>query len=50
VFGWIKQWDSLRQFKLCGIGKVSALFGLHVIAYSLIRRGNLLRLAAMEAA
>jgi hypothetical protein len=50
VFGWIKQWVGLRQFKLRGTVKVSALFGLHVIAYNLIRRGNLLRLAAMEAA
>jgi hypothetical protein len=33
-----------------GSHRVSALFGLHVIAYNLIRRGNLLRLAAMEAA
>jgi len=29
---------------------VSAVFGLHVIAYNLIRLGNLLRPAAMEAA
>jgi hypothetical protein len=49
VFGWIKQWGGLRQFKLRGTGKVSAVFGLHVIAYNLIRLGNLLR-PAMAAA
>ena len=43
VFGWIKQWSGLRQFKLRGAVKVSAVFGLHVIAYNLIRLGNLLR-------
>ena len=32
VFGWIKQWGGLRQFKLRGTGKVGAVFGLHVIA------------------
>jgi hypothetical protein len=48
VFGWIKQWGGLRQFKLRGTGKVSAVFGLHVIAYNLIRLGNLLN-AAMAA-
>jgi hypothetical protein len=30
--------------------KVAAVLGLHVIAYNLIRLGNLLRPAAMEAA
>jgi hypothetical protein len=49
VFGWIKQWGGLRQFKLRGTDKVSAVFGLHVIAYNLIRLGNLLR-PAMAAA
>ncbi len=49
VFAWIKQWGGLRQFKLRGTGKVSAVFGLHVIAYNLIRLGNLLR-PAMAAA
>ena len=49
VFGWIKQWGGLRQFKLRGTDKVSAVFGLHVIDYNLIRLGNLLRPAAMEA-
>jgi hypothetical protein len=49
VFGGIKQWGGLRQFKLRGTEKVSAVFGLHVIAYNLIRLGNLLR-PAMAAA
>jgi len=49
VFGWMKQWGGLRQFKLRGTENVSAVFGLHVIAYNLIRLGNLLKLA-MEAA
>ncbi len=44
------EWGGLRQFKLRGTEKVSAVFGLHVNAYVLIRLGNLLRLAAMEAA
>ena len=30
VYGWIKQWGGLRQFKLRGSEKVSAVFGLHV--------------------
>ncbi len=47
VFGWIKQWGGLRQFKLRGTEKNSAVFGLHVIAYNLIRLGNLLQ-PAME--
>jgi transposase len=42
VFGWIKQFAGLRQFKLRGQSNVSAVFGLHVIAYNLIRLGNLL--------
>jgi hypothetical protein len=42
VFGWIKQFGGLRQFKLRGQGNVSAVFGLHVIAYNLIRLSNLL--------
>ena len=50
VFGCIKQWGCLRQFKLRGTEKVGAVFGMHVIAYNLIRLGNLLRPAAMEAA
>jgi hypothetical protein len=48
VFGWIKQWGGLRQVKLRGTGKVSAVFGLHVIAYNLIRLGNLLRPADVD--
>ena len=49
VFGWIKQWGGLRQFKLRGTGNVSAVFGLHVIAYNLIRLGNLLKPAMATA-
>ncbi|MFM7674471.1 MAG: IS5 family transposase [Synechococcus sp.] len=49
VFGWIKQFGGLRQFKLRGQGKVSAVFGLQVIAYNLIRLGNLLRPVAAAA-
>jgi len=49
VFGWIKQWGGLRQFKLRGTGKVSAVFDLHVIAYNLIQLGNLLNPAKAEA-
>ncbi len=49
VFGWIKQWSGLRQFKLRGTENVSAVFGLHVIAYNLVRLGNLLN-AEPEAA
>ena len=49
VFGWIKQWGGLRQFKVRGTGKVSAVFGLHVIAYNLIRLGNLLKPAMATA-
>ncbi|MDM7938445.1 MAG: IS5/IS1182 family transposase, partial [Cyanobium sp. CZS 48M] len=51
VFGWIKAIGGLRQFKLRGQENVSAVhsfgeacgYGLHVIAYNLIRLGNLLR-------
>ena len=43
VFGWIKRWGGLRQFKLRGTEKVGALFGLHVIAYNLIRLGDMLK-------
>lgn len=32
IFGWIKQFAGLRQFKLQGQSNVSAVFGLHVIA------------------
>ncbi len=49
VFGWIKQWGGLRQFKLRGTEKVGAVLGLHVIDYNLIRLGNLIK-AAMVAA
>ena len=49
MFGWIKQFGGLRQFKLRGPDNVSAVFGLHVIAYNLIRLSNILR-PAMEVA
>jgi hypothetical protein len=42
VFGWIKQLSGLRQVKVRGTENVSAVFGLHVIAYNLVRLGNLL--------
>ena len=42
VLGWIKAFGGRRQFKLRGQDKVRAVFGLHVIAYNLIRLGNLL--------
>ena len=43
VCGWIKQFAGLRQFKLRGEDNVSAVVGLHVIAYNLIRLGNILK-------
>jgi hypothetical protein len=46
---WLDQTVGLRQFKLRGTDKVSAVFGLHVIAYNLIRLGNMLK-PAMAAA
>jgi hypothetical protein len=49
VFSWIKAFGGLRLFKLCGQENVSAVFGLHVIAYNLVRLGNLLN-PALEAA
>jgi len=49
VFGWIKAFGGLRQFKVRGTENVSAVFGLHVIAYNLIRLGNLLRTAMATA-
>ena len=49
VFAWLKAFGGLRQFKLRGQDKVSAVFGLHVIAYNRIRLGNLLK-PVMEAA
>ena len=50
MFGWIQQWGGLRQFKRRGTEKVAAVFGLRVVACNLIRLGNLLRPAAVEAA
>jgi hypothetical protein len=49
VFGWIKQFAGLRQFKLRGQENVTAVFGVHVIAYNLIRLGNLLNPAMVTA-
>ena len=49
IFGWIKEFGRLRQFKVRGKDNVSAVFGLHVIAYNLIRLSNILK-PAMEAA
>ncbi|MCP9850944.1 IS5 family transposase [Cyanobium sp. Morenito 9A2] len=42
VFGWIKAFGGLRQFNVRGTESVSAVSGLHRIAYNLIRLGNLL--------
>jgi hypothetical protein len=42
IFGWIKEFSGLRQFKLRGKENVSGVFGLHVIAYNLIRLSNIL--------
>jgi hypothetical protein len=39
----------LRQFKLRGLDNVSAVFGLHVIAYNLIRLSNILKPAMVVA-
>jgi hypothetical protein len=49
VIGWIKQWSGLRQFNLCGTEKVNVVFGLHVIAYSLVCLANLLSSAMATA-
>jgi hypothetical protein len=49
VFGWIKQFGGLRQFKQRGQGNVSAVFGLHVITYNLIRLSNILKPAMVVA-
>jgi hypothetical protein len=48
---WIacKSHSRLHQFKLRGTDKVSGVLGLHVIAFNLIRLGNLLN-PAMKAA
>ena len=43
AFGWIKQWGGLRQFKVPDTEKMSAVFGMNVTAYKLIRLGNPLR-------
>ena len=43
MFGLIKQWGGLRQFKVRSPETVSAVIGLYVIDYNLIRLGNLLK-------
>lgn len=43
IFGWIRQFGCLRQFKLRGPDNVSKVFGLYVIAYTLTRLGNILK-------
>jgi len=43
VFAWIKEFSGLRQFKHRGQKKVQAVFGLHAIAYVLIRIANLMK-------
>ena len=45
AFDWIKQFSCLRQVRVRGLGNVRAVFGLHVIAYNLIRLSNLLKAA-----
>jgi hypothetical protein len=40
---------GLRQFKLRSTEKVGSVFALHVIAYNLIRFGNLLKQAMATA-
>ena len=49
VFGWIKAFGGLRQFKLRERDNVSAILGLHVIAYNLIRVDNMLKTAMATA-
>ncbi len=48
VFGWIKAFGGLHMFKRRGQKNVSAVIGLHVIAYTLIRLSNIFK-PAMEA-
>jgi len=43
IFGWLKEFSGLREFKHRGQEKVDAVFSLHVIAYVLIRLANLLK-------
>lgn len=43
VFGWIKQAASLRQCKHRGRDAVGRVFSLHVIAYDMVRLGNILK-------
>lgn len=41
IIGWIKEFGGLRQFKLRAQHNVTAVIGGRVIAYNLIRLGNL---------
>lgn len=41
--GWLKQWGDLGQVRVRGTVQLIAVFGLHVVAYSLIYLGNLLK-------
>ena len=43
VPGWIKPWGGTGQFKVRGTGKVISVFGMHLIAYKLIRLDSLLK-------
>ena len=43
VFGWIKQAAGLRQCKHRGRDAVGSVFSLHVIAYDMVRLGNILK-------
>jgi hypothetical protein len=43
VFGWLKEFSGLREFKHRSQDKVDAVFSLHVIAYVLIRLANLIK-------
>ena len=49
VFGWNNGWGRLRLFKVRGPEKVGAVFSLHMLAYNLIRLGNLLNPAIAAA-
>lgn len=49
MYGYIKHWGGLRQLKLPGIERVSAVFCLKVIPCKLIRLGKLLKPAMATA-
>jgi hypothetical protein len=50
ILCWTKECGSLSPLQLSCTVEMHAVFGLPVIAYNLIRLGNLLRPMAMEAA